>query len=47
MYGHPHKETITRLKDAEVKIWSTKESGALKLRMNNDKIWLEEYMEKE
>lgn len=28
-YGHPHQETVKRLADAEIKVYSTQENGAI------------------
>jgi len=38
-YGHPHSEVVERLKNHNVKILSTIDSGTIKLISDGEKIW--------
>lgn len=42
-YGHPHRETLERLKDVGTKIYVTKDSGALALFTDGKKIRIKTY----
>ncbi len=46
-YGHPHKETLNRLGESGVDVWTTIQSGAVRITVKKEKICLEEYVEKE
>ena len=37
-YGHPHKETVNRLKNAGCQIYSTKENGAIEITTNGETV---------
>lgn len=37
-YGHPHKELLRRLDDVSCKTWTTKDCGAITLRIRKDQI---------
>ena len=37
-YGHPHKETVDRLKKAGVRIYDTSKNGAVILKMDGKKV---------
>lgn len=43
-YGHPHMETMERLSDANAKILSTQENGAITVKTNGEKMWVNGYM---
>lgn len=45
-YGHPHDETLERLEKVGSKIFSTQESGAITIRADGERFWVEEYREK-
>lgn len=42
-YGHPHGETLERLRQAESRIYQTPETGAVTLWIENGKIHMETY----
>lgn len=44
-YGHPHMETIERLKKYGVQLYSTLESGAITVTTDGREMWIEEYIE--
>lgn len=44
-YGHPHMETIERLKKYGVQLYSTVESGAITVTTDGREMWIEEYIE--
>jgi competence protein ComEC len=37
-YGHPHKETLERLKRMDCKVYSTKENGAITLQTDGNSL---------
>lgn len=37
-YGHPHKETIERLKERNIRTWITAESGAVELWTDGKRV---------
>lgn len=43
-YGHPHAETLERLREAGSKVWSTQECGAITLRSDGEKVRIEKYV---
>ena len=43
-YGHPHMETIERLKKYGVQLYSTLESGAITVTTDGREMWIEEYI---
>lgn len=43
-YGHPHRETLERLKEQGCRIYQTPESGAVTLRVRRGKVYVEEYI---
>jgi len=43
-YGHPHKELIKRLDEAESDVFITYESGAVTVRTDGKRILVEEYL---
>lgn len=44
-YGHPHEETLERLKDAGCMICSTQECGAITLRSDGSSLQIESFVE--
>lgn len=42
-YGHPNPETLERLQRAGCKILQTTESGAITIRADGEKMWIETY----
>ena len=42
-YGHPHGETLERLKDAGAKVLRTDEAGAIEVLFRDEKVALSEY----
>lgn len=42
-YGHPHEETIDRLKDIGSRVYSTKECGAVKIDVKDDRMTVQEF----
>lgn len=44
-YGHPHKETLERLSSVGTKVLRTDESGAIEIRVEEDKVRVKEYNE--
>lgn len=44
-YGHPHEETLERLKDAGCVICSTQECGAVMLRSDGSSLQIESFLE--
>lgn len=42
-YGHPHPQLIKRLEEAESDILITKDSGAIQIETNGDKMIMNEY----
>ena len=40
-YGHPHEETLTRLKAIGSRIQTTAKAGQLTIRMQGNSVWLE------
>lgn len=44
-YGHPHRETLERLKEQNCRIYQTPESGAVTLRVRRGKVRVEAYLE--
>lgn len=40
-YGHPHEETIERLKECGCKIYSTIESGAVTIKSDGTNLWID------
>lgn len=46
-YGHPHDETLKRLGEKGCEIYITKDSGAIRIQIDKEKMCLEEYVEKE
>lgn len=42
-YGHPHTETLERLQEQDVKYKRTDESGAVTIRIDGKRMWVEEY----
>ena len=44
-YGHPHEETLERLKDAGSEVLSTVDSGAITLKIKRGKVVVEKYKE--
>lgn len=44
-YGHPHMETIERLKKYGIQLYQTLESGAITITTNGREMWIEEYIE--
>lgn len=38
-YGHPHEETLERLRDAGCKVWNTAESGAVSILVKKESIF--------
>lgn len=45
-YGHPHQETIERLRGAGSDIWITKDTGAITVKIQNGKYKVERYLNK-
>lgn len=45
-YGHPHKETLERLKESGAQTLITYEAGAITLRTNGKKVEVERFLEK-
>ena len=43
-YGHPHAETLERLREAGSKVWSTQECGAITLRSDGERVRIEKYV---
>lgn len=43
-YGHPHEETLERLEMFESIIYKTNTSGAITIRTNGEKMYIEEYL---
>ena len=43
-YGHPHMETIERLKKYGVQLYRTQESGAITVMTDGREMWIEEYI---
>ena len=43
-YGHPHRETLERLKKVESEVMTTTESGAISVRINKKYFTIEEYV---
>lgn len=46
-YGHPHAETLERLKACGCRIYQTSVSGAVTIRVKGDRVLVEEYLAKE
>lgn len=44
-YGHPHKETLERLKKYGVKIYNTQECGCIQIETNGRGMRIEGYLE--
>ena len=44
-YGHPHKETLERLKAVESRVYSTQESGAVTVVTDGETVYVEEYIQ--
>lgn len=44
-YGHPHEETLERLEDCGTRIYQTKDSGAVMVRVKGDNVTIEEFYE--
>lgn len=42
-YGHPHEETIKRLEDCGSQIFSTQDCGAVRLKSDGEKIFIERF----
>ena len=42
-YGHPHRETLQRLSEAGSKVYITKDSGMITIKMKEDGLILREY----
>ncbi len=42
-YGHPHEELLQRLREAGCRVLGTQESGAVTVRVKNDRVQVEEY----
>ena len=42
-YGHPHKELLDRLKTVGCQYYITKDSGAVTIKTDGDKLWAKEY----
>lgn len=42
-YGHPHSETLQRLKNHSVRYWTTEQNGALRLSVKGEKIKIVTY----
>lgn len=42
-YGHPHEETLERLKDCGTQIYQTKDSGAVTVRVKGAHVTIEEF----
>lgn len=42
-YGHPHAQLLHRLEDCGTKIYRTTESGAVTVRTDGKKVWVEEF----
>ena len=45
-YGHPHQETVERLENVGSEIVSTQEAGAVRIKTDGEKIWMERYLKK-
>ena len=43
-YGHPHEETLERLKEAGCSVYSTQENGTLTVRTDGQKVKLSGYV---
>ena len=43
-YGHPHEETLVRLKEAGSRVYSTQHSGAITVRTDGRTMTLEGYL---
>lgn len=39
-YGHPHKDTLSRLKKVNCKIWCTKDVGAVTVTTDGNEVWV-------
>lgn len=46
-YGHPHQETLERLKDAGSDVYSTQECGAITIGVKKGRMWVEPYLKSE
>ena len=46
-YGHPHKETLERLKKAGARVWQTKEGGAIELITDGEEYWIHQNFTKD
>ena len=45
-YGHPHEETLERLREAGCSVYSTQENGTLTVRTDGQKVKLSGYVRK-
>lgn len=43
-YGHPHQETLERIDNSDCQVIETKESGAIEIVTDGEKIWVEEFL---
>ena len=43
-YGHPHRETVERLKEQGCRIYCTKDRGAIKIRTNGKRVLIDSYI---
>lgn len=41
-YGHPHGETLERLRKIRCEIYNTQESGAVTIKTDGESVWIEE-----
>ena len=41
LYGHPHRETLERLVASECRIYNTQEDGAVMIRTDGCKMWID------
>lgn len=44
-YGHPHQETLDRLELIRCDVWCTKDVGAITVRTDGKKVWVEGMLE--